>query len=86
MLVPKSEDNNAFRTNYRCEEIVRATVALALPPDRAQRIRTNARQIAETHSLLRGQQAFLDVLHNIDQLWKTRAPGVPLFDNRPTRS
>ena len=43
--------------------------ALALPPDRAQQIRANARQTAETHSLLREQQAFLDVLHNIDQLW-----------------
>jgi len=80
-------DNNAFRTDYTCEEIVQAAEsALALPPDQAQRIRTNAPQTAETHSLLREQQTFLDVLHNIDQLWKTRASGVPLFDNRPTHS
>jgi hypothetical protein len=40
-----------------------------LPPDRAKQILANARQTAEAHSLLRERQAFLDVLHNVDQLW-----------------
>jgi hypothetical protein len=62
--------HNAFRPNYAFEELVQAAEsALALAPDQAQQIRTNAWQTAETHSLLRERQAFLDVLHNIDQLW-----------------
>jgi hypothetical protein len=62
--------HNCFRPNYTIEELVQATEsALALPPDQAQQIRVNARQTAETHSLPRERQAFLDVLHNIDQLW-----------------
>jgi hypothetical protein len=40
-----------------------------LPPDRAKQILANARQTAEAHSLLRERRAFLDVLHNVDQLW-----------------
>jgi hypothetical protein len=63
-------DHNAFRPDYTFAEIVRAAEsALALPPDRAQQIRTNARRTAEAHSLLQERQAFLEVLHNIDQLW-----------------
>jgi hypothetical protein len=63
-------DHNAFRPDYTFAEIVRAAEsALALPPDQAQRIRTNARRTAESHSLVRERQAFLEVLHNIDQLW-----------------
>jgi glycosyltransferase involved in cell wall biosynthesis len=62
--------HNCFRPNYTAEELVQAAEsALALLPDQAQQIRANARQTAETHSLLRERQAFLDVLHNIDQLW-----------------
>ncbi len=63
-------DHNAFRPDYTFAEIVRAVEsALALPPSQAQQIVANARQTAETHSLLRARQAILDVLHNIDQLW-----------------
>jgi hypothetical protein len=63
-------DYNSFRPNYTISELTRATEsALALAPDQAQRIRENARQTAERHSLLRERQAFLEVLHNIDQLW-----------------
>jgi hypothetical protein len=62
--------HNAFRPKYALEDLVQAAeTAVALPSDRAQQIRTNARRTAETHSLLRERQAFLDVLHNIDQLW-----------------
>jgi glycosyltransferase involved in cell wall biosynthesis len=62
--------HNSFRPKYAFEEVVRAAEsALALPPDQAQQIRANARQTAEAHSLFRERQAFLDVLHNIDQLW-----------------
>jgi hypothetical protein len=61
---------NAFRPRYAPEELAQATEsALALPADRAQQIRANARQTAESHSLLRERKAFLDVLHNIDELW-----------------
>ena len=63
-------DHNCFRPNYTIEELAQAAEsALVLEPDRAQQIRANARQTAETHSLLRERQAFLDVLHNVDQLW-----------------
>jgi hypothetical protein len=62
--------HNCFRPNYIIEELVQATEsALALPPDRAKQILANARQTAEAHSLLRERRAFLDVLHNVDQLW-----------------
>jgi glycosyltransferase involved in cell wall biosynthesis len=62
--------HNCFRPNYTIAELTQAAEsALALSPDRAQRIRQNARQTAEAHSLLRERQTFLEVLHNIDQLW-----------------
>lgn len=62
--------HNCFRPNYTVAELAQAAEsALALSPDQAQQMRANARQTAETHSLLRERQAFLDVLHNIDQLW-----------------
>jgi glycosyltransferase involved in cell wall biosynthesis len=62
--------HNAFRPNYVFEDLIKAVKsALALPADQAQQMRANARQTAESHNLLRERQAFLDVLHNIDQLW-----------------
>lgn len=64
--------HNAFRPDYAFEELVRAAEsALALAPDRTRQIRANARRTVEMHSLLRERRAFLDVLHNIDQLWKS---------------
>jgi hypothetical protein len=63
-------DHNCFRPAYTIPDLVRAAEsALALPADKAQQMRANARQTAEKHNLLRERQAFLDVLHNIDQLW-----------------
>jgi hypothetical protein len=63
-------DHNAFRPNYALEELAwAAESALVLQPDQAHQIRANARQTAETYSLLRERQDFLNVLHNIDQLW-----------------
>jgi hypothetical protein len=62
--------HNCFRPNYTIPKLAQAAEsALALAPDQAQRIRANARQTAERHSLLRERQAFLAVLHNIDRLW-----------------
>ena len=62
--------HNAFRPEYAIAELVPAVEsALALPIDRARRMRTNARQTAEAHNLARERRAFLDVLHNIDRLW-----------------
>jgi hypothetical protein len=62
--------HNAFRPNYVLDDVVRdAEAALALPADRAQQLRENARQTADEHSLERERQTFLDVLHNIDELW-----------------
>ncbi len=62
--------HNAFRPGYAVEEVVQAAeAALALKPDQVHRIRANARQTAEMHSLLRERRAFLDVLHDIDRLW-----------------
>jgi hypothetical protein len=62
---------NCFRPDYTLEELVRAAEsALALMPDQAQRLRVNARQTAEEHSLNRERQSFLKVLQNVDQLWK----------------
>lgn len=62
--------HNALRPDYMFEELVRAAeTALAMPPDRALWIRTNARQIAESHDLLGERRAFFDVLDNLDELW-----------------
>jgi hypothetical protein len=67
-------DHNAFRPDYELDELARVTEsALALPTDEAQRILANARQTAEEHSLLGERQAFLHVLHNIDQIWRGEA-------------
>ena len=61
---------NAFRPDYTLDDLVRAAeAALAMGPDEADRLRANARRTAERHSLPRERQAFLDVLHNVDQLW-----------------
>ena len=61
---------NCFRPAYTLTELTRAAeLALALPPDQAQQMRANARKTAEAHDLLLERQAFLDVLHNIDELW-----------------
>lgn len=62
--------HNAFRPGYELEEVVRAAeAALALAPEQARRLRVNARRTAEEHSLRREREAFLDVLHNIEDLW-----------------
>jgi glycosyltransferase involved in cell wall biosynthesis len=61
---------NAFRPEYTLESIVRdAEAALALPPDEARRLRENAFQTTKAHTLAREREAFLDVLHTIDDLW-----------------
>jgi glycosyltransferase involved in cell wall biosynthesis len=63
--------HNAFRPEYTVDSIVRdAEAALALPPDEAGRLRENAVQTAAGHTLSREREAFLDVLHNIDELWR----------------
>ena len=62
--------HNAFRPNYTLEELVWATEStLALSLDQAHKIRVNAQQTAAKYSLFRERQDFLNVLHNIDQLW-----------------
>lgn len=61
---------NAFRPVYEIEALVRDTEdALTLPDSTAGALRANARQMAEAHSLSRERAAFLDLLHNLDQLW-----------------
>ena len=61
---------NAFRPEYTLDSIVRdAEAAVALPPDEARRLRENAFQTAKAHTLAREREAFLDVLHTIDDLW-----------------
>jgi hypothetical protein len=61
---------NAFRPNYTIDDVVRdVEAALALPIDQARQVLENARQTAAEHSLERERLTFLDVLHNIDELW-----------------
>jgi glycosyltransferase involved in cell wall biosynthesis len=63
--------HNAFRPDYNIDDIVRdAEAALALPPYEARQLRENAAKTAGEHTLSQEREAFLDVLHNIDQLWK----------------
>lgn len=86
---------NAFRPAYRFEEIVGATqMALALPEPEADRLRRNGHELANRHSLTAEREAFLDVLHNIDQLWGStnaderpneNANGRSSFQERPRR-
>jgi hypothetical protein len=63
--------HNAFRPEYTVDSIVRdAEAALALSPDEARQLRENGIQTAAEHTLSREREAFLDVLHNIDELWR----------------
>jgi hypothetical protein len=63
--------HNAFRPEYTLDSIVRdAEAALALPPDEARRLRENAVQTAAGHTLSHEREAFLDVLHNVEELWR----------------
>ncbi|MDP9365636.1 MAG: glycosyltransferase [Chloroflexota bacterium] len=64
--------HNAFRPDYALEEVVGAAEsALTLPTERAEELRANARQTAEAHSLHRERKAFLDVLDDVDRLWRS---------------
>jgi hypothetical protein len=64
--------HNAFRPEYTVDDIVRdAESALALSPDEARQLRDNAIQTAAEHTLSREREAFLGVLHNIDELWRS---------------
>jgi len=61
---------NAFRPNYTIGDVVRdVEAALVLPTDQTRQLLENARRTAAEHSLERERQTFLDVLHNIDELW-----------------
>jgi glycosyltransferase involved in cell wall biosynthesis len=63
--------HNAFRPNYVVDDVIRdAEAALALHPEQARQLRENARRTAEEHSLERERDAFLEILHNIDELWE----------------
>ncbi len=62
--------HNAFRPDYVIDDIVRdVEAALALPPDRALELQENGRRTADAHTLGREREAFLNVLHNIDEVW-----------------
>jgi glycosyltransferase involved in cell wall biosynthesis len=62
---------NAFRPEYAVDAIVDdAEAAMALAPEQAHEMLEKARAMAESHSLPRERLAFLDVLHNIDALWR----------------
>jgi glycosyltransferase involved in cell wall biosynthesis len=61
---------NAFRPNYRFDEVVRATeTALTLPPTEVARIMANAADTARQHSLDAEREAFRRVLLDLDALW-----------------
>ncbi len=61
---------NAFRPRYAVEELVRETEsALALPPAAACQLLEHGRRTAAAHDLQGERRAFLDLLHNVDQLW-----------------
>jgi len=61
---------NAFRPGYTIGEITAAAEeALALSEPQAERMRDRASATAAAHSLERERCAFLEVLHNIDDLW-----------------
>jgi hypothetical protein len=61
---------NAFRPNYRFDEVVRATeAALTLPPSEAARLTANAADTARQHSLEAEREAFGRVLEDLDALW-----------------
>lgn len=63
---------NAFRPDYRLEEIVEATrLALAFPEDGRRTLLDNARETARTHSLAAEREAFGRVLADLDRLWET---------------
>ncbi len=61
---------NAFRPDYRFEEIVEATrLALDMPEHERQNLLDNARETSRVHSLAAEREAFGRVLAELDQLW-----------------
>lgn len=61
---------NAFRPNYRFDDVVRTTeAALTLPPAEATRLIANASDTARQHSLEAEREAFGRVLDNLDAMW-----------------
>jgi hypothetical protein len=61
---------NAFRPNYRFDDLVRATEdALTLLPAETTRLITNAADTARRHSLEAEREAFGRILSNLDALW-----------------
>lgn len=61
---------NAFRPEYRFEEVVEAArAALVLPEGERRRLLDNARETASRHSLAAEREAFGRVLGDLDRLW-----------------
>ncbi|HEX2282714.1 MAG TPA: sulfotransferase domain-containing protein, partial [Thermomicrobiales bacterium] len=62
---------NAFRPSFKLHELAEsAEAALSLSPERADRMRANARATAEQYTLHREREAFHGVLRDIDELWQ----------------
>jgi hypothetical protein len=89
---------NAFRPSFKLDELVAsAEAALSLSPERAARMRANARATAEQYSLRREREAFHGVLRDINELWQealaaarvepveTAMPGSGVNIERPER-
>jgi glycosyltransferase involved in cell wall biosynthesis len=69
---------NALRPGYALGELARAAeAALAMGPEQAQQMRSNARRTAETLALPRERRAFLDVLDHVNQLWRDAGVAAP---------
>lgn len=67
--------HNCLRPEYGLEEIVRATAAaLALSPERRAAMLANALQTARAHDMDRERKAFLAILENLDDLWRSTGP------------
>jgi hypothetical protein len=61
---------NAFRPDYRFEDVVEPTrVALDLPDQEREKMLDNARETVRVHSLGAEREAFGRVLADLDQLW-----------------
>jgi glycosyltransferase involved in cell wall biosynthesis len=63
---------NAFRPDFRFEDIVEAArAALVLPEVERRQLLANARETASGHSLAAEREAFGRVLADLDRLWAT---------------
>lgn len=62
--------HDGFLPSYKFDEVIAATEnALTLSDTEMERVRSNARETAQRHSMETERRAFTEILENLDRLW-----------------